>query len=69
MKAIIDRIEDDKLAVVVFEGMGKLIVPVEKFGFKAYEGMHLIVKFSPDIRSEKRLRKEIKGLQDKLLKK
>jgi DNA primase large subunit len=68
MKAIIDRIENDKLAVVAFEGMGKLMVPVREFGFKIYEGMHLTVEFSPDPKSEKRLREEIKELQDELLK-
>ena len=67
MKAIIDRVEDDRLAVVVFEKMGRLIVPVEEFEFKVYEGMHLTVEFSPDPKSEERLRKEIKDLQNELL--
>ena len=69
MKGVIDRIEDGKLAVIIFANGSQLIMPVEEFGFEVHEGMHLTVKFKPDPESEEKLRKEIKDLQSELLKK
>jgi len=58
MKGVIDRIEDGKAAVIMFTSGSQLIVPVEEFGFKVHEGMHLTVEFKPDPESEKNCAKK-----------
>ena len=69
MKGVIDRIENGKLAVIIFANGSQLVLPVEEFGFEVYEGIHLTVEFKPDPESEEKMRKEIKDLQGELLKK
>lgn len=68
LKAFIDRIEDRKIAVVIVEGIGQLLVPVKKFPFEIHDGMHLTINMTPDPRSEKSTQDSIKQLQEKLLK-
>ncbi len=67
MRAEIDRIEDGKFAVIYFETGAELILPVELLGFKAYEGQHLKVEFTPDTASEKESSERISDLQRRLL--
>ena len=68
MKAVIDRIEDGKTAVIMIEGGGNMYIPAEQFDFEIHEGESLDIFFMPDKCSEDRLKKEIKDLQDELRK-
>lgn len=65
MKAVIDRIEEG-IAVLVIEGK-TINLPVEFFGFRIHEGMHLNIIFEPDEKSEQETKEEIKKLQEELL--
>lgn len=67
MRAVIDRIEDGKTAVITVIGGGNIFLPVKQFGFKVREGMWLSVEIRPDKPAEKAAAKRIKKLQDKLL--
>lgn len=68
LKAYIDRIEDGKIAVVIIEKVGQLFVPIKKFPFKVYDGMHLILNISHDLNSETKTEQAINKLREKLLK-
>jgi len=68
MKCYIDRIEDGEYAVIKIKGGGEMIIPVKQFKFKVHEGMHLIVDFRPDEKSEQATLDRIKKLQQQLLK-
>lgn len=68
MKAVIDRIEDGKIAVVIINGVGQVLIPVEKFDIKIHEGQHLKIIFEPDEKSEQDTKEKIKNLQEELLK-
>lgn len=68
MKAVVDRIEDGRTAVIVIEGGGQIFIPLEKFDFKVYEGAHLNVNFKLDSESEKKMRHKTGELQQELLK-
>lgn len=67
MRAVIDRIEDDKTAVLAVIGGGEIVLPVKQFGFKVREGMWLSIEIKPDKSAEDSSIKRIKKLQDKLL--
>ena len=68
MKAYIDRIEG-RLAVVMVENAGEILVPLKALRFKPYEGMHVLFKVIPDPASEEETFSQVKALQKKLLKK
>jgi len=67
MQAIIDRIEDGKIAVLNVIGGGKMSIPVKQFKFKLHEGMLLEIEFTPNKKAENKAVKEIKNLQNELL--
>ncbi|HAM38542.1 MAG: hypothetical protein A2474_06975 [Elusimicrobia bacterium RIFOXYC2_FULL_34_12] len=67
MQAIIDRIEDGKIAVINIIGGGKMSIPTKQFKFKIHEGMFLNIQFKPDKKAEEKQIKEIKSLQNELL--
>ncbi len=66
MKAVIDRIEDGKIAVIEIEGGGKMLIPAVQFNIDIYEGACLDVEFKLNIEREEKRRKKIKNLQKKL---
>ena len=67
MRAVIDRIEGGRIAVIHLEKGGHMELPLTSLGFKAYEGQHLRVSFKPDPESEKKTEKGIKDIQDRLI--
>lgn len=67
MRAVIDRIEDGKTAVLTVNGGGEMIIPVKRFKFKLHEGMWLDVKFIPNKKAESKSLDRIKKLQQELL--
>jgi len=67
MRAVIDRIEDRKTAVLTVSGGGEMIIPVKQFKFKLHEGMWLDVKFSPNKKAELKSLDRVKKLQRELL--
>lgn len=71
-RAVIDRIEDKKHAVLhIFRGKKfvEAVFPVDFFGFGIHEGMHLIIEIRQDPDSELKLKEKIIKLQKKLRKK
>jgi hypothetical protein len=67
MRAVIDRIEDGKTAVLTVIGGGDIFLPVKQFGFKVREGMWLSFDIKPDKPAEEASIERIKKLQGKLL--
>lgn len=67
MKAVIDRIEDGKTAVLTVVGGGEMIIPVKQFKFKLHEGMWLDVEFKPNKKAELKSLDRVKKLQQELL--
>lgn len=67
MRGVIDRIEDGKTAVVTIEGGGQMFIPVKQFDFKVHEGAHIDIEFKLNPEREKRMRQDIKNLQQELL--
>jgi hypothetical protein len=68
MKAYIDRIEG-KIAVLMVENAGEVLVPLKALRFKPYEGMHVLFKVVPDPDSQAKTLSQVTALQKKLLKK
>ncbi len=68
MKGFIDRIEDNRIAVVILNEGGEMLIPADAFPFKIREGMHLKIEFSPDTESEGKAKERIRNLQQELLK-
>ena len=68
MKGVIDRIEDSKIAVIMISGGGSMMLPVEQIGFDVQEGSHLVIELTPDPDSRSDTQREIKEIQDRLLK-
>ena len=66
MRAVIDRIEDGKTAVLIVGG-GEMIIPVKQFKFKLHEGMWLDVEFNPNKKAESKSLDRVKKLQQELL--
>ena len=58
MKGFIDRIEENRIAVVTLKNGGEITVPADLFPFKVREGMHLNIQFSPDPEREEKTRKK-----------
>ena len=69
MRAVIDRIEDGKIAVLAVKGGGDIYLPVKQLGFKIREGMWVSIEIKPDETAGKASAARIKKLQDKLLEK
>ena len=69
MKAYIDRIAG-KVAVMMVEKVGGILVPLKALRFKPYDGMHVLFKVTPDPASEAKTLSlsQIKALQERLLK-
>ncbi len=67
MKGFIDRIEDSRVAVIILEEGGEMLLPSDAFPFKIREGMHLKIEMSPDPESEKNAIERVRGLQQELL--
>jgi len=67
MRAVIDRIEDGKTAVLIVIGGGEMIIPVKQFKFKLHEGMWLDVEFNPNKKAESKSLARVKKLQQELL--
>lgn len=67
MKAVIDRIEDGKTAVLTVIGGGEIIIPVKQFKFKLHEGMWFDVEFKPNRKEESKSLDRVKKLQQELL--
>jgi hypothetical protein len=67
MRAVIDRIEDGKIAVFAVKGGGDMYLPVKQLGFKIREGMWISIEMKPDETAGKASVARIKKLQNKLL--
>jgi hypothetical protein len=66
---VIDRIEDGKIVVVnLVDRKGSMYLPKELFDFKIYEGLWLVIEFTPDEKKTEEMKLNIKNLQEKLLK-
>ncbi|PIU18120.1 MAG: hypothetical protein COT16_03270 [Elusimicrobia bacterium CG08_land_8_20_14_0_20_44_26] len=68
MKCFLDRIEE-KIAVILVKGGGRMEIPVGNFSFNVEEGMHLNAEFSIDDAERERVRKNIQEIRKRLLKK
>ncbi|HAX61169.1 MAG TPA: hypothetical protein DCX95_01220 [Elusimicrobia bacterium] len=67
MKAVIDRIEDGKTAVLMVIGGGEMIIPVKQFRCKLHEGMWFDVVFKPNKKAESKSLARVKKLQQELM--
>lgn len=68
MHAIIDRIEDGKIAVMRGLEGGEMFIPTNLFPFSIHEGMHLEITFHTQPKEENCRRESIENLQDELRK-
>ena len=74
MYAIIDRIEDNKIAVITCARKGRgleegeMFIPAKLFPFPVYEGMHIKITFQVQPKQERKRRTTIEKLHKELRK-
>ena len=68
MKCSVDRIEE-KVAVIIIKGGGRMEIPVKQFAFSVREGDFFTVDFRKDDAEKRRTKKRIESIREKLLRK
>lgn len=68
MIGIVDRIVDNKIAVIKIRGGGEIYLPLKQSPFRLYQGACLKIDFQLDKKLEEKNRKKIQALQKALLK-